>query len=72
MRSLNKLTSSYEANNFRQERIRTGDLSKSVLLQQKPIVRAKLLNRTKNRTMVMCTLSNINILRSLCSACYYS
>jgi len=28
------------------------------------------LNRTKNRTLVTCTLSNINILRSLCSACY--
>ena len=37
----------------------------------KPIVRAKLLNRTENGTLVMCTLSNINILRSLCSACYY-
>jgi len=30
----------------------------------------KLLNRTTNRTLVTCMLSNINILRSL-SACYY-
>ena len=29
-------------------------------LQQEPIVRVKLLNRTKNRTLVTCTLSNIN------------
>ena len=37
----------------------------------KPIVRAKLLNHTKNtcRKLVTCTLSNINILRSLCSTC---
>ena len=33
--------------------------------------RAKLLNRTKNRTLATCMLSNINILRSLRSACYY-
>ena len=32
---------------------------------------AIVLNRTKNRTLVTCTLSNINILRSLRSACYY-
>jgi len=29
------------------------------------------LNNTKNRALVTCTLSNINILRSLPSACYY-
>jgi len=29
------------------------------------------LSRTKNRTLVTCTLSNINILCSLRSACYY-
>jgi len=30
------------------------------------------LNRTKNRTLVTCTLSNINILHSLCSVfCYF-
>jgi len=29
------------------------------------------LNRTKNRKLVTCTLSYINILRSLRSACYY-
>ena len=32
---------------------------------RKPIVRVKLLNHTKNRTLVTCTLSNNNILRSL-------
>ena len=37
----------------------------------KPIVWAKLLNRTENRTLVTCTLNNINILRSLRIACYY-
>jgi len=31
----------------------------------------KLLNRTKNRTLVMCTLSNLNILHSPHSVCYY-
>ena len=30
-------------------------------------MRVKLLNHTKNRILVMCTLSNINVLRSLCS-----
>jgi len=29
------------------------------------------LNRIKNSTLVTYTLSNINILRSLCSVCYY-
>jgi len=29
------------------------------------------LNRTKNSTLVTCTLSYINILRSLHSACYH-
>jgi len=33
------------------------------------MVRAELLNCTKNRTLVTCTHSNINILRSLRSAC---
>ena len=63
-----------ECLHMQQERIhvRTGDQSKSMQLQQKPIVRAKLLNRTKNRTLVTCMLSNINILRSLRSLCYYS
>ena len=32
---------------------------------------AIVLNRTENRTLVTFTLSNINILRSLRSACYY-
>jgi len=29
------------------------------------------LNRTKNRTLVTCAHSNINILHSLRSVCYY-
>ena len=37
----------------------------------KPIVRAEFPASTKNRTLVTCTHSNINILRSLLSACYY-
>ena len=32
---------------------------------------AELLNHTKNRTLVTCTHSNINILCSLHSVCYY-
>ena len=35
------------------------------------IVRAEFPASTKNRTLVTCTLGNINILRSLRSACYY-
>ena len=56
---------------YTQERIRTVDQSKSMQLQQKPIVRAKFPTSTKNRTLVTWTHSNINILRSLCSVCYY-
>ena len=52
-------TTSYMHNTV-QERIRTGDLSKSVYLQQKPVLREKLMNCTKNRTLVTFALSNIN------------
>ena len=38
-----------------------GELSKNVQLQQKPVIKAKLLSCTKNRTLVMCMFSNINI-----------
>ena len=44
---------------------RTGDLSKSVQLQQKkPIVRTEILNRTKNRALVTYTLLLTQVARS--------
>ena len=54
--------------NLVEEHIRTGNQSKSVQLQQKPIVMAKLLNRTKNRKLVTCTLSKITFYIA-CAVC---
>ena len=45
---------------FRQEWIRTGDLSNSMNSSRWLVVWGKLLNHTKNRTLVACALSNIN------------
>ena len=42
-------------------------MSKSVYIT--PVVRAKLLNRTKNRTLVTCMLSNINKMAYFYAAC---
>ena len=53
-----------------QQRIKWSTQSKSVL-QQKPIVRAEFPASTSNSRLVTCTLSNIKILCSLRSACYY-
>ena len=52
-----------------QECIRMGDLNKSMQLQQKPVVKEKLLNHTKNRTLVTCTLSNMIYLFTVCAVC---
>ena len=43
--------------------------SYALLLQQNPIIGAKLLNYTKNRTLVTCVLSNINKMAYFYSVC---